>query len=353
MLTKGRIDRTGRVVFHDASLAVWEDGISEARNTGGWEGEKAWSRAFKRDVFARIIQTLNRLGWTVGPWDRTEHYKAIAHNHRTCAKGDLQAELSVSGRHIEFKVWQDVQNVENPNGGRYDFDKERRMTYLQRLEMERTRQRIRDYLCNVFTGYVFEPPKAERGPDGITAVEWIEQNYRESWHFDKKLGRPSGDESSYNNKSADGSAVRHGARVWFADWHGRMLEGTAYYNINNMWWVVSGEYGLNNIASFDIYTSKPENLRIKRNARQRRKRLERELSKATEAMNFERAAVLRDILFPGSPALYVVWHEGHNAYHSPGFNGYTQDKTKAGKFTADEVHAWNTAPNKVIELQAA
>jgi hypothetical protein len=82
----------------------------------------------------------------------------------------------------------------------------------------------------------------------------------------------------------------------------------------------------------------------------RRKRLEAELAKATAAMNFERAATLRDVLFPGAPALFVVWHEEHKAYHCPGFCGYTTDKTMAGKFTADEVRNWNRAPNKVMPL---
>ena len=60
-----QINRTGQVSFGDASLSIWEEGISEARKAGGWEGAQAWERKFKRQVFARIVQTLNRLGWTL------------------------------------------------------------------------------------------------------------------------------------------------------------------------------------------------------------------------------------------------------------------------------------------------
>lgn len=352
-MTKGRIERTGRVVFHDASLSVWEEGISAARNAGGFAGEKAWSQQFKRDVFARIVQCLNRIGWTVGPWSETERYKPIALDHRTCLKGDLQAELSVSGRCIEFKMWQDVQNVENRNGGKYDFDKEQRMTYLQRLEMERTRSRIRDYLCNVFTGYEFEPPRDPKvGLFGMTAEEKAAHSRRTSCHYRPHLDRAEiGMEC--NARAGDGGTIEHGSRVWAIDRKGRIITGTAYYSLGSNWQMVTGRYGLTHVQAREIFTRCPENLRIKRNAHERRKRLERELAKAVERMDFEHAAVLRDIAFPGNPQLFNVWHDEHQMYHCAGFCGYTADQSKAGKFTADEVKGWSSAPNRVVELAAA
>lgn len=42
------------------------------------------------------------------------------------------------------------------HGGRYESNLEACMPYVLRLEMERTRRRIRDYLCNVFSGYTFD-----------------------------------------------------------------------------------------------------------------------------------------------------------------------------------------------------
>lgn len=285
------IQRSGVVSFHDASLSVWE----EPEHV-----DPDWERQFKHDVFARIVQQLNRLGWTCEvPPDMVRQYGAsFARNHRHCRKGDLQADLRLGGRHIELTMWQDVANVSNPNGGRHDFEKERRMPYLLRLEMERTRRRIRDYLCHVFDGYVFAPPTLPRGFGALTALEWIEQDNRACWHYKPELGRRDGEDRSYNNTSADGDCVRHGGRVWTTDWKGRVITGTAYYNINNMWWVVTGKYDCRNVASFQIHTRPPADLRVKRNATQRRQRLERELALAAKAMNFERATVLRDLLYP-------------------------------------------------------
>ncbi|MBB5444613.1 MULTISPECIES: UvrB/UvrC motif-containing protein [unclassified Paraburkholderia] len=347
-LTKGRINRTGRVVFHDASLHVWEESLMDARDAGGWNAAQEWERQFKHDVFKRIVQLLRRLGWTVEP----NTYIFTGNNNRFARKGALKADLKLCGRHIEFDMFQNVNAPTRPDhGGRYEFNQEALMPYLMRIEMERTRRRIRDYLCNVFTGYVFEQPKRDkRGPNGVTALEWVQQSYAESSHFKGDLTKY--EISGYNNKSGDGGVIEHGSRVWFADYHGRIVTGTAYYNINNMWWVVTGKYDVRNEASFHLFTKCPQNLRVKRNADRRRKKLEKLLSAAVEKMDFERAAVLRDVLFPGNPELFNVWHDDHQMYHCAGFCGYTRDQSKAGKFTANELRGWDAKPNRIVAICA-
>lgn len=355
-LTTGRIEREGKIVFGDASLSVWEEGISESRARGGYEGEKQWERTFKRDVFARIVQTLNRLGWNcIIPPEKIEQYgQRFAEGRRYCVKGELKADLEISGRCIKFDMFQAVNCPTRPDHeGRYESNKEACMPYLLRLEMERTRRRIRDYLCNVFTGYTFEDKRRTiyYRPLERTAMEQVLEHYAESWHFKGDLTKYKISDS--NRNSAEGGLLEHGQRVYFFDRQGRLCTGTALYNINNMWWVVTGKYDYTNVASFELYTRCPENPRIKRNARLRRTRLEAELRKSIAAMKFERAAVLRDILFPGAPALFVVWHEEHKAYHCTDFRGYTSDQSKAGKFTADEVRGWDERPNRVKQVTAA
>lgn len=339
---KGQIAREGRVSFGDASVSVLEEGIRAARDAGGYAGARAWEFAFKRQVFARIIQTLNRIGWTVGPWERAKLYPAIALSNRTCSKGDLKGELSVRGRCIDFKMWQDVTPSENPNGGQYDFDKEKRMPYVLRLEMERTRRRIRDYLCNVFEGYTFDSKHRStyKRPMQFTAMELIQKSYAESWHFKgdmpaylKKNGYK--ELPSYNCTSRDKSTIEHGQRVWFKDWGGRIGEGIAYYNINNMWWVVTGRYDRRNISAGDIWVKCPENPRMKRNQRQRRARLERMLADAVKAMDFDRAKVLKAILWPEPEPLFHIIKEG--AYFRSNYSGYTNDAVDAGKYTKAEL----------------
>lgn len=348
-LTKGRIDRAGKIMFHDAKLAVWEEGISAARNAGGYDAAQAWERQFKRDVFARIIQQLNRLGWTVGP----QTYIFTGNNSRYCTKGDLQADLKICGRHIELAMFQNVNAPDRPDhGGRYQDDHEKHMPYLMRIEMERTRRRIRDYLCNVFAGYAFEPPKPKVGINGVTALEYAAHSRRTSVHYVAELDRARICNTGYD-KSADGCQLENGTRVYALDWHGRIISGIAFYSLNGNWQIVTGRYDLTYVWHNQIWVKCPENPRTKRNATQRRKRLEREMQKAIEAMNFERAAKLRDVLFPRDQELFVVWHDEHKLYHGPGFSGYTCDQSKAGKFTTDEVRGWQCAPNKVIPIKHA
>ena len=332
-ITIGRIDREGRVIFGDASVSVWEEGLNHRMSINERD---AWELQFKRQVFKRVIQCLNRIGWTVGPWDKTEHYQCIALSHRTCHKGDLEGELSVSGRHIEFKMWQNVANVENPNGGRHDFYKEKRMPYVLRLEMERTRRRIREYLLNVFTGYEFDPPhNPEMGLMGLTALEKAAHDRRTSGHYKPELDRAEISMSG-NAVAADGGIIEHGARVWARDYKGRIITGTAYYSLNSNWQIVTGRYGLEYHHTGDIFTRQPEGLRVKRNQRLRRKRLEQELKAAVERMDFRRAEALKNVLFPSGP-LYAIYHKGKNLYFDVMYCGYRDGLGDAGRYTRDEL----------------
>lgn len=346
--TIGRIDRTGTVHFHDASISVWEEGLAPARAAGGPKGADAWERQFKRQVFYRIVQTLNRLGWTVAPWDRACQYKAIANSHRTCSKGDLRGELDVSGRAIKFEMWQGVNTPTRPDhGGRYESDKEACMPYVLRLEMERTRRRIRDYLCNVFTGYTFSPPKiASPNPDPLTYFndKWDGEHEKrrgthrfdrgaDGWPSDKELG-------SWGRKDKDGVPLNHGDVRWLRDRKGRLMRGSVYGGINGMWMFVYGpgqrDYTYENAGRFFTYRAGEMQRKVV-DERVRRKRLEQELARATAAMNFERAAVLRDVLFPpGTGPLFHVRVKKDGLFWGPNCSGYTHDSVRAGKYTKAE-----------------
>ncbi|WP_050874955.1 hypothetical protein [Comamonas testosteroni] len=340
---KGQVQREGKVSFGDASLSIWEESIPTP--TRDFKERDAWELAFKRQVFARIVQTLNRLGWTcVVPESYIKQYSlSFARDRRECHKGDLKGFLDVSGRSITFEMWQGVNTPTRPDhGGRYESNKEACMPYLLRLEMERTRRRIRDYLCNVFSHYEFESKKrtAYDTPLQFTAMEKIEQRYAESCNFRgdmqaylKSCGHT--ELPSYNCTSADKQRLQHGQKVWTTDWHGRWVEGTALYNINNMWWVVLGKYDYTNKASFDLHTVPPPDVRRKSNERQRRKRLEVLLGKAAKSMNFARAEQLKKVLWPVPEPLFMIEKEG--AYFGPNYCGYTSDPVTAGKYVASEL----------------
>lgn len=345
-----RIERTGTVHFNDASLNVWEspDGMA----IGTWENE------FKKVVFLRIVQQMNRMGWTCTiPEKMIKRYgMTFARSHRYCRHGELEAELSVCGRHIELKMYQNVQNIDNQNGGQYCFDIEMRMTYQQRLRMEYTRRKLREYLCNVFSGYSFAPdrdPKVGPGRNQVTAMEWMQKRIRASGHYREELGHATIHQKS-NETARDGGIIKHGEFVWYRDRHTkRIFKGQAFYCLNQSWMIVRGSYGHDVVQTYDIYVYEPDSLGRAVSAEQRRKRLEGLMQSAVASMNFERAAKLRDILFPKDEPLFMIWSEKHGGgYFGPNYSGYTTDTVQAGKYTRAELKPYLGSADEKAHLRA-
>lgn len=332
-----QIQREGTIRWGDASLSIWEEGLP-----AGAAGD-IWKKRFKAEVFARVVQTLNRLGWTVTLDPEMEaSYTLIAKDYRACHKGALQGRLHVSGRCIELEMFQNVNAPDRPDhGGRFQRDKEQHMPYLLRLEMERTRRRISTYLCNVFAGYQLQGKTPTVGPHagGITALEAVRESQRTSGHYRPELGR-----ATYTNdaqQSGDGQVIEDGMRVYAQDYRGRIVTGTALYCLNGNWMIVTGRYGaLYNVHHNQVYVSSPGDLRVKRNQRQRRARLEREMAKAVDAMDFERAAQLRDVLFPKNEPLYLIYSKKEDLFFRANYSGYTGERNHAGKYTREELRPY-------------
>lgn len=349
--TMPQIDRSASIIFSDASIIIREPHPGRLP----WEAEKSWEREYRNQVLKRIVQTLNRLGWTCAMPELRERDKhdqyGIAENSRrnkrVCSKGDLKADLALSGASITFQMFQNVNAPDRPDhDGRYQSDKEKHMPYLMRLEMERTRRRVRDYLCNVFSGYYLDTEamrtfgNREVGPGHLTALARIQLHYEQSCHFkgenwDKYKAGPG---MTYNLDSAEGVNLEHGQTVWFTDRKGRWQRGQALYNINNMWWVVTGPYSYTNLCCNELHTIPPESPLVKVNLARRRKRLEVLMSQAAAKMDFKRAEVLKNILFPPQESLYMIWSDRHGgAYFGPSYSGYTCDTNQAGKYTRAEL----------------
>jgi hypothetical protein len=290
---------TGSIRFGDASIHI----NAEANLGRGYNPEReAWEVKYKRDVFKRIVQQLNRLGWTCAiPEEYIKNYQmSFARNYRECRKGDVHGKLEIIGQQIKFEMWQNVNvpKSEREDGrGQFLYNKEKYAPYPLLLEMKRTRNRIRKYLENVCS-FKFEPKKPsqmEVGPNQLTAYEFIKARWEDCWHYKPELGRRDGEEYEWNSKSADNGSLHHDMPVWFYDRKGRLNKGTAYYNINNMWWVISGKYGCRNLCCRDLYIDLPNDPRVKNNADKRARAINNELGQAISAENYERAIVLRDL----------------------------------------------------------
>lgn len=306
------------VRIHDASLGIWQEDANDP--------------SFRTDVFAPLLKAMARRGWKPRADPRIlKHYRRLSPSHRIAARGDLRAEIKISGRVVEVQFWAETWPIANPNGRRYDFNKLKRMVYLDRLRVRLEMRRILDWLAPIAPVTV----KGDESAD-TTPLQRIERCYAKYWHTDKALGRPVCHQD-YNRRSGDGGLLEHSSTVWFTDRKGRVGRGTTYYNINNMWWVVAGGELLN-LSSREIFCRPPSDLRTKLNGRQKRVRLETELAKVTRRMDFRRAETLKRILFGDQPT-FLIWARDHNAYYRPNYSGYTTDTISAGRYTRSEAEA--------------
>lgn len=306
------------VRIHDASIGIWQDNANDP--------------SFCRETFAPLLKALKRRGWKLCADPRVlKHYRCLSPSHRLAARGDLRAEIKIAGRVVEVGFWAETWPIDNPNGRRYDFDKLKRMAYLDRLRVRLETSRILAWLRTIAPVTV----KTDE-PANLTPLQRIERRYAASWHADKTLGRPICN-ADYNRKSGDGQFLQHGSIVWFTDRKGRIGRGTAYYNLNNMWWVVAGSELLN-LSSREIFCRPPADLRRKMNRRPRRARLEAELAHAIRRMDFGRAQTLKRILFGDHPTFHI-WARDKEAYYRPNYSGYTTDSIGAGRYSRDEAEA--------------
>lgn len=313
------MNRIGKVSIHDSQISVYEEVVDEEN--------------LKKSVMDPLIVFLRTKGWKVGrDKDVYKNFRCLNKGHRYCRKGGLEATLQLSGRSLSFEIYQNVVNVENRNGGKYDFNKMDRMPYLLRRHAEVAHKQIINFLLSQF-GYELKTGKGIKGPGALTALEWVQHETKDCWHYKEELGRRSWS-SDRNRTSGDNQLIDHLQPVFFEDYEGRIRTGTAFYNINNMWWVISGKYDLYNVSSRSIYVESPGDLKRKRNDRKRRNRLESLLSNAVSRMDFARAAQLKEILF-GSDELYRI--KKGDSYFRPCYSGYTNDPNRAGKYSKAEL----------------
>ena len=306
------------VRLHDTYLAIWQDDANDA--------------TFRTEVFTPLLKAFARRGWKVGADPHVlKHFRSLSPSHRLARRGELHAAIAIHSRAIEVTYWAETWPIDNPNGQRHDFDKLKRMNYLDQLRVQLERRRIIAWLQTIAPVTVSTSEIA-----GLTPRQRIDRGYAKSWHTDKNLGRPRCDHD-YNRKSADGALLEHGATIWFTDRKGRIGRGTTFYHINNMWWVIAGDQLLN-LSCGEIFCRPPDDLRRKRNKRQRRDRLEGELATAVRRMDFHRAERLKGILFGDQP-LYLIWARDHKAYYRPNYSGYTSDVIAAGRYTRAEAEA--------------
>ncbi len=290
--------------LYDTSLIITAPGSQPARIG---RHEMAWN-APDYETFNRLLAALEGVGFTLGRDPQIEQrFPSQGRFHRVGSRrtphGDLSfhAETSPIGCKVEF--YQDVVTV-NENGGRYDFDRHKKMPYLIGKAFEFAIRAARTHLID--RGFV-ESTKLDSpvgSPLAYFNQTWDGEYERrrgthrfvrgaDGWPTEKELGQACW------GVSADRPLIEQGSVWYYRDRGGRLARGRCYGGINGMWIVIYGPRprDYTHVSRHELFQCSPS-------AEPRRvvpvtrgiTRLQSELKRAVAAEDFERAIVLRDNL---------------------------------------------------------
>ena len=200
-------------------------------------------------TFIRMLDMMKERGFTIGSDPHIDlNYSLLSKDHFAGSKGDLLfvAEKYNCGAKIEF--YQEI-NIENRNGGRYDFDKFDKMSYLLQKRCLVEIKHIEHFLLSEEYSFDTKPV--------------LKTSHDKVFH---ELNSPSRHWSSenlpdYNALDKDGKRISNGEVKYFRDRKGTLMRGTVYHNINNMWWVIINKDHYSNMAAFELFDldTVPEN----------------------------------------------------------------------------------------------
>ena len=286
--------RVGTIGVYQTSLSVWEDEVLDR---------------LRATTFQTMLARLHARGFTLQRDPRIlRDHPVLADDHWYGRRGDLEVEVEVSGRHAKAEFFQNL-NIENPNGGRYDFDKFKRMPRTMQLECvtELTG------LYRALGGYGYRPCERHALSAGLPLPLAIRDRvvekrttdplayFNESW----SSHRPKRDETGFiaeseyllecwgGGRDRDGVRMRTGDTRYFYE-GGRLMRATVFPSFNGQWIVAfRGEVTCRQVN--ELFLCDPD-ATPRRFVKGQRERLHRELEKATKAKAYGRVAALGSVL---------------------------------------------------------
>lgn len=220
-------------------------------------------------VLHRLLNYMRNRDWEIESDISTD--KIIRQNYWIGKKGDLECCVHRYPRGFEFEFFQNVV-FDNPNGGRFDFDKYRKMPYLVRLSFLNETRRMIEFLENVVPALT-----TVNYTLGIkTAEQFIKEKYVNSLHKQQKdvdcfeledLNGKTCDEYIRYAYDRDGKIIRNGDIKYFRDFSGYLARCKVYHNINNMWWCILNDTTVTNEAAFNLFDATTADFTVRRKHR--------------------------------------------------------------------------------------
>lgn len=246
-------------IFKDSTSFTLVNDTGERHDR--WADRKKWTHFI---ILHRLINFMRSRGWTIE--NDKETHKCIREDYWIGKKKDLEFRLHRYPRGFAFDFYQNLV-YENRHGGRYDFDRYKKMPYLIKLLFLNETRHMKAFLEGLEIKNL-----TDRSPvDYKTAEDKIKLDYVESCHRAQKtmdefsLSDLDGITSQHSNSTdRDKKTIYNGQIKYFRHWNGRLMRGKVYHNINNMWWVIINKKEYKNIASFDLFDPTEEDYKMRR-----------------------------------------------------------------------------------------
>lgn len=289
-----------------------------------------------------LINFYKSLGFIVGEDQSVS--KNIRNDYIKGNKGSLEIKGNIYPAGCKIDFYQNI-NFENRNGGEYDFNKYKKMPYLIRLQLINTCNKTIKFLQSI--GLTYKPTYHPK-----TAVDKLKRDYVESCHHPQKdmnfnLDDLNGITSeSYNNKDRDKNIIYNGEVKYFRGFDGCLNRGKTYHNINNMWWVITDKYTIQNIASFELFNPNENDFK-----QRRIKRGYAPIEYVNKHVSSDRkyvAVSIKHSVNDKETSKFILWGDKRTLDDkSRCFSGYTQNFDKCELYTLEDFQ--NTYGNGYIK----
>jgi hypothetical protein len=298
------LPRVGEVHVTLTRVSVWEERHNGVLDERGIQ----W-------VMASILKGLVARGWHVMRDPRTsQQYPILSDYHWVANKGDLHAVIDTGGRRASVEFHGEgstaVINGLGPNayGGRYGFDKFKRMSaFVQRQCVVEMGAIVKSTLA---LGYMPKEDSqldlaqlnlsilriCEAKRDGNDPLASFNRGWTASRFNRDATGWPvvsEYDNGGYN-RDRDKVPLRNGDVKYFRR-NGRLMRATVFTNMNSMWLAFySGEEWY--LSGSDLFTCDDPTLEKRRDVPGQAQRVMLELEKALKRSDYKRVGVLAKVL---------------------------------------------------------
>jgi hypothetical protein len=295
-----------------------------------------------KNKWLNILSYLRRRGFNVGenPYYK-EHYGILSKFRKSGTRGEVAVALNLNAGNIEIDFGH-IKNLWDTNANFWD-DWHSNYVNLNYLEQKRYELEIHKFLQFLSKwNFEFEPDDRH-----LTDTEKIIACNKTNSHVHGGDIETLEDIGKYLEKHDHGMSrngldsnkkkIICGDTKYFYDSYKnkRMMRGTAYHNINNMWWVmINGKR--RNMASYELFDFSSDLPRRRQLSEQDSvQRWKQEITRAEKKRNYKKAEALWKKV--DNFTLYNVWSLSNGLWFRPGNNGYTSNKSEAGVYTKQEI----------------